>query len=275
MPDPWTWRVDSPRDNAALGLLYQPGNWGDVLKGEWALRLLDALPPGPLRLLDPFAGAPHWPLRDDAPAQVAASGPLADALRFAAVQAPHRARGLLASTARLLLDAAQAAGRAAAARVTDANAGRRARWSVEPHAELLPHADGHAALVAGWAEANLVLVDPYDLFERAAELLPAALAAAPQAAVLLYLYNKAPRSAALHRSYRELRAMLDALLATDVAQRRLLMGRIPSDAQLPRAFHEVLLVAPPTLAAALTPVLREVTTYLSRSLTDAGCFGAA
>lgn len=271
MTEPWSWRVDSAPDNAGLGLLYEPGNWGDVLKGEWALALAGALPPGPLQLLDPFAGAPHWPLQPGAAERL----DVRPASRYSLAAAPHRPACQLPSTGRMLLDWARAAGRACTARVTDQDDGRRQRWAVEPDAELLPTSDGATALASGWHEANLVLVDPYDLFEREQSLLPLALRAAPNASVLFYLFNKAPRGAAAHKSYRALRQRLEQLRVAEGGRRQLMVGRIPSDPVLPRAFHEVLLLTPAQLTAALESPLREVTLELSRRVCDGGAFEAA
>ena len=88
--------------------------------------------------------------------------------------------------------------------------------------------------------------------------------------MVLYLYNKAPRSARAHRRYEELRRRLDALRG----ERRLLVGRVPSDAILPRAFHEMLLVGEAELVDRVEQPLRELTLTLSRHIGDAGAFAS-
>ena len=61
MAEGWSWRDRDPSRHA--GLRYEPGNWGDALKGEWALIAVEALlARGAVRVLDPFAGAPRYPL---------------------------------------------------------------------------------------------------------------------------------------------------------------------------------------------------------------------
>ena len=85
-----------------------------------------------------------------------------------------------------------------------------------------------------------------------------------EAVVLFYLYNKAPRGASAHRRYEQLRARL-ARLAGD---RAVVVGRLPSDALLPRAWHEVLAVLPtdraPALAGRAGPVTEELAAALAR-----------
>lgn len=82
----WQWKE---KDGSTGGLLYEPGNWGDILKGEWLLRVLEILFPqgraalwqgltqpareggagagdagrgDPALYLDPFAGMPEYPV---------------------------------------------------------------------------------------------------------------------------------------------------------------------------------------------------------------------
>ena len=84
--------------------------------------------------------------------------------------------------------------------------------------------------------------------------------------MLAYLFNKAPRSPAAFKRYRDLRAGLD------LGERGLLVGRMPSDAVLPRAWHEVLLVAPRDLLAQTRAELRAIAEGLTRSLALPGAF---
>ena len=53
------------------------------------------------------------------------------------------------------------------------------------------------------------------------------------------------------------------------------VGRVPSDAVLPRAFHEVLLVGPADLVEPLDETLREATCALSRHVGDMGAWESA
>ena len=72
----------------------------------------------------------------------------------------------------------------------------------------------------------------------------------------------------------ELDEDLRARVAKLAGARGVLVGRIPSDAILPRAFHEMILVAPLATIDALREPLRETTVALSRVLGDAGAFEA-
>ena len=53
-----------------------------------------------------------------------------------------------------------------------------------------------------------------------------------------------------------------------------MVGRVPSDAILPRAYHELILVAPSEVCEDARGELERVTLALSRHLTDAGAFEA-
>jgi len=277
----WSWKVADRSRNADLGLRYEPGHWGDLLKGLWAVEAFDVLvgdrPDAGLALLDPFAGAPGWPALPGALERL--SRPAFARLRLAL--APALARGELQSTGRLLLACATQAGRSATAAVFDADESRRAAWSAVEGVSWLALRDGVEALEqpACWPAAGadagscvrLLLVDPYDLAERHDRILAAALDAQHAAgAVLFYLFNKAPRGAGALRDYERLRAALRAQLVGD--GRRCLVGRLPSDARLPRAFHEVLLVVHARHADVLAPRLQALTAALAAELATAGSF---
>ncbi|MEZ6183458.1 MAG: hypothetical protein R3F62_00425 [Planctomycetota bacterium] len=260
----WAWRDKEPGRHA--GLRYEPGNWGDALKGEWALAALEALlaRPGTRTALDPFAGAPVYPL---APASQARLEALADACpRYVRAQAAWVARGELTSTAGLL--AAQAGARLALS-VFDKDPERRGGW--EAPATVLEVEDGAQALREARGGAfDLVHVDPYDLQSDWGVLLaPALEALAPEGVLLAYLFNKAPRGAGHQAQYARLRQGLAERLGP---ARDLRVGRVPADAVLPRAYHEVLLVGPTALCAALDAELRASAEALAATIARAGAY---
>lgn len=261
MAEGWSWRDRDPSRHA--GLRYEPGNWGDALKGEWALIAVEALlARGAVRVLDPFAGAPRYPLSPASAARLAALP--SECARYPAAQAPHVAAQQLASTATLLGE------RGATLHVFDADDARRGAWT---GVRVLDQTDGAAALrAARGADYELVHVDPYDLQSEWGTLLPPALEAlAPAGVLLAYLFNKAPRGGGHVEQYASLRKGLEGRLRPD---QRLLVGRVPADPVLPRAHHELLLVAPAALAAALEPALRETARALAASVAADGAFEA-
>lgn len=136
---------------------------------------------------------------------------------------------------------------------------------------MLEVEDGAAALLAARGAAyDLVHVDPYDLQSEWGTLLPQALEAlAPTGVLLAYLFNKAPRGAGHLEQYGSLRRGLAQRLSP---AQRLLVGRVPADAVLPRAHHEVLLVGPAELTEALTPSLRASAEALTAVVACAGAF---
>jgi len=263
----WSWK-DPAADNSQLELRYEPGNWGDVLKGTWAILVTGALiqerGAAPLRYLDPFAGAPDYPLVEAAAARLRS---LPAEHPFARAQEIWAERGRLTSTAGLVVATAQAAGARLRAQVFDAHEGRRQAWT-EAQVEVLEHGDGAEAL-RDVSDQDLVLVDPYDLFDSWGGLLRPLLSSGPQTTVLFYLFNKAPRGAGKLRQYQAFRRRIDDCVTDG---RRVLVGRLPQDAVLPRAYHEVLLVAPRRLADGLAPRLGQATRDLVRPLADAGAF---
>jgi len=268
---PWRWKVPGPEENARLGLLYEPGNWGDILKGTWALaaaRVLLAQTSGrPFRYLDPFAGAPTYPLTPGARRRL----DLIPDSELARAQEPYSARAELASTALLVRDLAIRSGREASLFVHDVDPARGSAWGAVPEA-VKPTCSTGEDLLDAWRQEpapDLVLIDPYDLFDRFATLLPRGLEAAQGGAVLYYLYNKSPRSGGFERTYRSLRRALDRALGQGSS---FVVGRIPSDPILPRAFHEVILAGPVPLVSALAGKLREDTESLAALLARQGAF---
>jgi hypothetical protein len=268
----WSWRVADRSLNKDLNLLYEPGNWGDILKGTWAVlaarHAARSRAGGALRFLDPFAGAPSYPLVDGARRrlEMIEGGP------FAGAQAAHAARGLLASTALAVREAAEREGARADLIVFDLDEARREAWRGVPAAAVLDVPSGDDAVLALAADPSppeLVLVDPYDLFHRWERLLPGALAAAMRSMVLLYVYNKAPRSPGDQRLYAALRHALEERAARPCG---VLLGRLPADAGVARAYHEVVLAGPRGEIAALRDDLREATRTLARLLADLGSF---
>jgi hypothetical protein len=260
----WSWKSEEPGANAGLNLRYEPGGWGDLFKSAWALEIAGALAErqgaGLLELLDPFAGAPDYPLLE--PVRERLVGLPATRLLEALASYGER----FPSTARLILERW---GERARARVFDLDEARRTGWVGRRGVEVLELEDGADALRRPQgAPPALVHVDPYDLFERFEGLLHLGLEAGP--CVLFYLFNKAPRSVKARNRYLDLRARLGRLLEKD--SRELLVGRIPSDAVLPRAYHELLFVAPPELCAVLREPLGSLAGDLHAQVALGGAF---
>lgn len=231
----------SPEANARLNLRYEPGNWGDVLKGTWAVTVARALPEG-FRYLDPFAGAPDYPLLEPVARRLSGLPPDQP---YVAAQRPWLEQGLLASTASLV------GGRA---EVFDLDPERRGRWA-------RPLAVSDAAETLG-RETDFLLWDPYDFAERWSEWTTELARAARRHPVLIYLYSKACRGVSQTRQYESMRRRFEGL--------PVLAGRIPSDERLPRASHEMLLVDGTGLLERVRPALVEETLRLARLLAERG-----
>ncbi len=263
-PDSWTWRApDQGADDA--GLLYEPGNWGDALKGSWALvvlrSLLEPAVPRPLRYLDVCAGAPTYPLSGAAARRMDRMG----GGTFYEAQAAFRERRRLASTGLLVHDGCASAGVEHELQVFDADPDRRDKWERLVKVRVLSVSSGEDALAPD--VADFILVDPYDFFDHWGRWLPRAVEAARSALVLIYLYDKSPRGPGFIDQYRRLRAQLHSAVGGGAGAVR---GRIASDAVRPRAYHEVVLLGPAERVEPLRSALAAETRALARAVADDG-----
>jgi len=225
----WRWK---DREHGAL-LRYEPGNWGDILKGEWLCLWLDrvaAQGARSLRYQDPFCGWSEYPVTEPTRQRVLAS------------PARRYARYLGLSSASFVVQHSQTLGLPLEARCSDR----------ETALELLP--------------CDLLLFDPYDFFERWPEWNDLLLEASRDRDIVVYLYNKSPRGASQFSQYQSLRQRWQG--------RPLMVGRVPADSLLPRAWHEVWLAGPSAQDGVLCQQLREATTDLHRHVADVGAFEA-
>lgn len=230
----WTWKDKS---QGGLPLRYEPGNWGDILKGEWLCLFLQwwaARHRGAFKYVDPFCGQPDYVLTEPTRQRIEACG------------APHYAR--LAAGDRLLSSASLVSAQA-----------RELQLRLEAYCS-----DAESDPLQALQPADLILFDPYDLFERWPEWNDALLERAEDTNVLLYLYNKSPRSASQFRQYRSWRRRWEG--------RALVIGRLPSDICLPRAWHEVWLVGPAAREKDLQARLQHATLELQRPLAEQGAW---
>ncbi len=269
----WSWKVTDPKANVGLNMLYEPGNWGDVIKAVWVIAAARALVEvrslETVRVLDPYAGAPTYPLTPSAAERFAGLPPLGmlEMLR------PFLERDAMAAAGVLAAEAVRRAGATPTLQVFDLDEARRARWEAEPGAEVVSATSGDDLFGDPQAQVDLLVVDPYDLFDRWEGLLPRVLTTGRRTTAVIYLYNKSVRGAAALRRYQDLRTRLAKTLAQEGKQGRgLLLGRIPTDPVLPRAFHEMLLVAPRDVLAAAREELRSDTLALARLVAAGGAF---
>lgn len=266
---PWRWKAG---DESAPqpGLLYEPGNWGDVLKGTWAALIAREIAKDvkgyTFTYLDPFAGAPDYPLSKAAHARFESLPESA----FKAAQRPFVERERWASTASVVQAALAIQKHGSQLVVFDADAERRSAWAGRPGVSINECASGLDMLHV-WSEKQaskpsdqqLVLVDPYDLFDRWGVFLDSVQRLAQRCPVLLYLYNKSPRGSGYADQYGRFRIALAHRFSDGPVKVRL--GRVPSDLKEPRAYHEVILAAPSNRPhAAFGDELRAATEALAK-----------
>jgi hypothetical protein len=267
----WSWKDADRSANPRLRLRYEPGAWGDVLKGVWAVAVADALgrlrssQGRGLRIVDPFAGAPGYPRVAAVAERLAGLTSIDDPLVRAFLdRADDRGPAELPPAALLARAAASKAGAQVSLAAFDLDVTRRQAW-LDAGVEPIPVTSGFDAV---GQPADLVLIDPYD-FDWSI-LGPKLAARMDDALLIFYYFNKAPRDPNLLKEYKALRARMDETLGA----RALLVGRVPSDALLPRAWHELMLAGPAEVVDPLRPCLQSATLALARHISDAGVFEA-
>jgi hypothetical protein len=266
--------VGKQADNERLGMLYEPGNWGDILKGTWAVAVAQAatllLQRKPVRYLDPFAGAPTYALTDSARQRMHDLS----TTELARHASTFMAKNEWPSAALLIRAACKEHGSSTPMRVFDTEETRRGAWTDIPDATVCEGTTGEEILAAtdpDNAPCDLILVDPYDFLADWKALLAQVLRLSERMGVLCYMYNRAPRSAGQLNLYRRFRKALDKGLAG----RPFILGRLASDEYLPRAYHEMLFAAPARWMSALREPLRQQTIWLAKRSAEAGAFEEA
>lgn len=263
----WNWK---PKDGSRGGLLYESGNWGDLLKMLWLEAVLEwkKRSGGAVNYFDPFAGDAWYPLTPKARfriEQIGQAGLIPDA--FAFLREAFLDRGFWPSAASgawaLLRDA-----RGAFA-IWDRDDGRRGNWREWRKARSrgerafisIPDASSGWELLQNHApDADGVwLIDPYDFLAEWRDVLPLVAEQSRRTTLLLYVYNRSAKNAEAFREYRAARNALDDLRG-DLPGR---IGRAASDGFLPRAHHEMWFL--PCGRDAASPAFAE----LLRKLADA------
>lgn len=223
----WNWKG---KDGNTGGLLYESGNWGDLLKMLWLSAILEWKRQfdAPTNYLDLFAGDVSYPLGRKTLFRIRQAA----LPEFAFLEQPFLAARRWpssASAAALLVDGSVEA--------FDADAGRRRRWR-EAEGVSVPEGE------SGWDvfavrkpdPDGLWLVDPYDFLAEWREQLPLLTEKAKETSVLLYLYNRSAKGPEAFRNYRAFRNVLEDLRG-DAPKR---VGRIAADVFLPASHHEMI-----------------------------------
>ncbi len=236
-PKTWQWKN---KDGAQGGLLYDSGNWGDILKMLWLAECVRWKQDGGggVNYTDPFAGDVQYPLKGKQAFRLSQcrqkcrqkGGGGMPQLDF--LQAPffdENAWPSAASGARLLA--------AGAVEVWDADAARREAWR-SAGVGVAENAESGWDIVARTRPdpEGLLLVDPYDFLAGWRERLPLLAEKSEGVSVLLYLYNRSGKSREAFADYRRFRGGLDDL--TEGRPKR--VGRVAADSFLPDAWHEMI-----------------------------------
>lgn len=228
----WNWKS---KDGRTGGLLYESGNWGDILKMLWVTEIIRWKQKAGINCnyFDPFAGNVRYPLGKKYGFRIEQCW--LKELDF--IHEAFLANGFWPSAASgaLLL----ATGRA---EVWDADPGRRENWQLA--GVRLADAEGAAGPDAsGWnllrnhrADPDaLWLLDPYDFLAEWRARLELVAEKSRSSSILLYVYNRSAKNNETFGDYRRFRGRLDDLRG-DMPLR---LGRVAADCFLPRSHHEM------------------------------------
>lgn len=229
----WNWKA---KDGAGGGLLYESGNWGDLLKMIWLPAIVEWKREAeiPVNYLDPFAGDVSYPL----------GRKLSFRFEQAAMSCLQFMREPFISKSVWPSSAGAVARMLGPGRVTvfDIDAGRRERWARTPGIAVAAGESGWDVLSGATPGANdLWLVDPYDFLAEWRAALPVIVEKSRLTTIVVYIYNRAAKSREAFREYRAFRNAVDDALGD--APRR--VGRVAADVFLPRAHHELLFLPGP------------------------------
>ena len=263
----WTWKG---KDGSRGRLLYEPGNWGDLLKLVWLEAFfswhIGRPGSGFIEYLDPFAGAVDYPLGKRSGNRFHQ----AELAGMRLVRETFLDHGRWPSSAMvvktLFPDVAMT--------IFDADPERLESWSAIDGATCAGVASGWELLETAVPGSDaLWLVDPYDFIAEWRERLPLLEKIAGKATLFVYIYNRAARGPEAFAEYRAFRNALDDSAA--FAGKRI--GRVASDAFLPRAHHEVLFLPSRGIAedrsySSLVSRLEEAVTELGQAVFRAGAF---
>ncbi len=263
--DSWKWKS---KDGSASGLLYEPGNWGDMLKFAWLIATADFVKAeisGQLRYFDPFAGQAGYPLGRSTLARFrqAGTGNL-ERLR------PWVETNVWPSAALLMRSMFDSD-----VTVFDTDPGRLASWEDINVTIAKAESGYHAATERNAHDDTLWLIDPYDFLAEWRDALPLIMDKSRQVPVLLYVYN---RSAGKPEAFAEYRAFRNRLVDS-LGENKLCRGRVASDSFLPRAHHEMFLFPNPALAASasyprLVKELEQASITIANAVEHSGRFEA-
>lgn len=225
----WSWKN---KNNTSPGLLYESGNWGDLLKLLWVKTVIEwkSQHTPTLNYLDPFAGDVHYPLSPKTRHRLRMCR--TDDFTFINDKFLSQQRWPSAAAAAALLIPGTI-------QVWDADNTRRSHWENIPNVTVADTDSGYALLHELAPEQNtLRLIDPYDFLAEWREHLPHIIRQSYVATTLLYLYNRSARKEEHFKNYRDFKNALEDAMG-DRPKR---LGRIAADAFLPRSHHEMLLL---------------------------------
>ncbi len=220
----WQWKE---KNGSSGGLLYEPGNWGDIIKCEWLLQIINfinSLESRNSEYLDLFAGMPVYPL-SCACVKRLASLPEYFLLKNAVTDFTVREKW--PSAARLVLEASDMT-----VNIYDQDHLRCSEWG--PLANNLDLSDGWDFLpLTHNHDYGLLLIDPYDLLADWRGVFEKLVETVKNCPTIMYVYNRSGRSRERLRDYR---LFINHLRDREVEA---VFGRVSADSFIPDCWHEM------------------------------------
>lgn len=238
MSTPWNWKN---KDGSSPGLLYESGNWGDLLKLLWLKTIIDWKQSHNqiANYLDPFAGDIVYPLTQKTQHRIRQIG----RNHFSFLQTRFLDYKLWPSAASGMRPIIQGT-----VEVFDADPKRREKWAAGENVTLLDADSGWTILEHHAPDPNGIwLVDPYDFLAEWKEHLEMIVEKARTTTILLYLYNRSAKNKEAFKNYRAFKNALE-----DMRPEPKRLGRIAADSFLPQTHHEMLFLPSAADAAAQT-----------------------
>lgn len=238
----WQWKN---KNGAQGGLLYDSGNWGDILKMLWIAECIrwKQNNGAAVNYTDPFAGDVRYPLGEKQAFRLSRHRQSCGDGQLDFLQTPFFENNAWPSAASGALSLATGA-----AEVWDADPQRREAWRAAG-VRVTENAESGWDIVARMHPdpEGLLLVDPYDFLAEWRERTPLLAEKSKSVSTLLYLYNRSGKSKEVFADYRRFRGCLD-----DCAEGRpKRIGRVAADSFLPDAWHEMIFL--PSAADAERP----------------------
>lgn len=255
----WKWKS---KDQQSSGLLYEPGNWGDIVKDEWLLRVLEFTAKHTAKddftFYDLFSGQPTYPLSENTYRRI---NTLEDSVLHSYAK-PFLAEEKWPSGAMLSIDVLP---KNAKIHVYDLEIERRNKLKAQVDFNILDFKCGWDFFQSDY-ETDFLFLDPYDFLENWRQNHEKIFSKAKTTSTLIYIYNRSGRKKEYLRDYRAFCAEIEN------TELKALIGRVRADAFANDCWHEMLFLPSLDLSSSaefkkFSLELQQATEYINSKIT--------